>query len=278
MSDRDSGDFDPRSIASGLGDLLKPLVRVTAVRKGPGSFRELASALQTVPADIGKQIDAACLEVARRVEVERVRRSELFGRTFSTFVTRCRDQGRTVREAEGWRIDELEIRTRPDTSEVGLFYNRAPVGDWLGVSSADELEKAYLAAISDLRRHDVPAESLTEALWDAYRYLAVATRRSTALVQIRDLHREIRAALVRHELGKKVDKSVKLAEMPYWAFLHNLDCYRDFSAAMPQEKRLVFQTGSQADTRRIGVTLNGLRANEEYKSFCYVEPAVRGAS
>jgi hypothetical protein len=278
MSDRNSGDFDPKGVTSGFSELLKPLTRVASVRKGPGSFRELTTALQAVPEDIGAQISAARVEVARQVELERMRRSESFGRTFSAFVTRCRDQGRTVREAEGWRIDELEIRTRPDASEVAILYNRAPIGDWLGVSSANELETAYLAATSDLRRHDLPQESLIEALWDAYRYLALTGRRPTASVPIRDLHREIRAALVRHEIGKKVDRSMKVTEMPYWAFLHNLDRYRDLAGAVPHEKRLVFQTGSQADTKRIGITLNGLRANEEYKSYCYVEPAVRGAS
>ncbi len=275
MATGESKEFDPRDLTAQLVEVLRPLMSATAVRRGPRSLEELDGIIKSVPAGIAANIDAARNAIELGLAKEKERRAASFGGTLASFIAASRDRGRTVREAEGWRVDELELRTRPGEACVGFFYNRLQVGIWQGVGSALELERAYRSAVEKLGQHDIPQDVLAETVWEAHSYLAARSHKSNALVQIRDLHRELRAALVRYELRTKPDRPIKGLELPGWAFLHNLDRYRESGASIPAGKRVTFQTGSQADTQRIGVTLNGLRADEEYRTYCYLQASAR---
>ena len=276
MTTSESKEFDPRELTNSLATVLRPLTRATDVRRGPTSLEELDAIMKTLPAGIAASIEAARKAIEVGVATEKERRAASYGAVLASFIAASRDLGRTVREAEGWRVDELELRTRPSEARVGFFYNRLQIGTWQGVGSIEDLERAYRSALEKLGQHDIAQDVLAEAVWDAYCCLDVRSRKSTASVQIRDLHRELRAALVRYELRAKPDKPIKGSELPGWAFLHNLDRYREFGASIPADKRVTFQTGSQADTQRIGVTLNGLRADEEYRTYCYLQANLRG--
>ena len=86
-----------------------------------------------------------------------------------------------------------------------------------------------------------------------------------------DLYRAFRVALVERELKQgRPDKKLAWAECPKWAFLYNLDRYRQLGSTAGEE-RLTFETGSQQDqVNGLGMTLNGLSQEQEYKVCCWV--------
>jgi len=87
----------------------------------------------------------------------------------------------------------------------------------------------------------------------------------------------VRVALVRRELAREQpDKKLRWGELPRWAFLYNLDRYRALGAAAPDAGRLGLQTGSQQESRTIGVVVNGLDAHQDYKTMCFIVPVRAG--
>lgn len=86
-------------------------------------------------------------------------------------------------------------------------------------------------------------------------------------------------ALVRHELeGQPPDRKLRWGELPRWAFLYNLDRYRALGAAVPEARRLGLQTGSQQESRGFGMVVNGLDAQQDYKTMSFVVPAAPRAA
>ena len=122
-----------------------------------------------------------------------------------------------------------------------------------------------------------PDDLLARVFWDAYEQERARRRPGRGArpeaVPLLDFYRGLRVALVRHELEEQQpDKKLRYAELPRWTFLYNLDRYRALGAAVPEARRLGYQTGSQQESRTIGVVVNGLDAQQDYKTMCYIVP------
>jgi hypothetical protein len=177
-----------------------------------------------------------------------------------------------VREThQGWRVGSLEMETRTDRSRVRFRYNQAELLDWSTVRSKTNLEALLQKARGMLEGSKLRADLFAQALSEAFEYCKLNKKSRGDLVAIRDIYPELRLALMRHELGRRPEKVLKNAAFPSWAFLYNLDLYRNESSPISADKRLAFTTGSQSDTAKIGVVLNGLHADQEYKVFCFVQ-------
>ena len=75
----------------------------------------------------------------------------------------------------------------------------------------------------------------------------------------------------RQELAIGADKKLVRTELPKWAFLFNLDCYRRDTSKHDAQQRLSLETGSQHDHQKgLAVIANGLDAREDYRSYCYI--------
>ena len=69
---------------------------------------------------------------------------------------------------------------------------------------------------------------------------------------------------------KRRGEAKAAADMPSWALLYNTDRYRASGSQVSHAQRLRFETGSQRETAKIGVTLNGLDSSRQYETLCYV--------
>ena len=129
-----------------------------------------------------------------------------------------------------------------------------------------------------LDRAAIPAEILSRAFSEAYEHLrSRGTKGSSNMgrVPLQQFFLEVRVALLRHELtAGRPDKKISQSEWPKWAFLYNAHRYRRNLSNLPPERRLSFETGSTADNARgLSMVFNGLEANEDYRSYCYIHAA-----
>lgn len=234
--------------------------------------------LKTLPPgqSISMAVEELRIKIGDFVNQAQQNRRDSFGRIEAEYVRSAREQMKSVREqAKGWRIGSLEIEIDREQSRVRFLYNRETVISWQSVTSREDIEKLENKAIDLLRKHLLPEEILVKSCWKAYQNAKVLRNMPGApnsdLVSIDIFYREFRAQLVRTQLEtRKPDSKLNYMEMPRWAFLYNMDVYRLIKFS-DNAKRLGFQTGSQMEVSKgMGFVLNGLDAQDDYKTFCYV--------
>lgn len=264
--------------------LAAPLTEIAAIKPSTTDAAErIEQALGRLPpgATIGSVLDELRGKIEGALMEQRRAHSEGFRRHEAAFIRAARDAGTVLREQnEGWRVGPIEFAFRRGAAQACALYNHEEIVRWTVVRDVSDLEKIQQQgrAMLDRAHVSLPDDLLIAVIWDAYAHARVARAAaripSPDTVPVLDFYRELRIALVRHDLeGKRPEAKLAHAEMPKWAFLHTLDRYRDLGAAVPPERRLGFQTGSQAESMRGRcVTLNGLDAAQQYKEFCYVLP------
>ncbi|MEW5817138.1 MAG: hypothetical protein AB1798_17300, partial [Spirochaetota bacterium] len=275
-----------RSLRNDFSKIINMLNAITKVTPGRvDSLDKIEAALKNLPAGdtLGKLIDELRERTHTFLNEARRARALSFKRFEADFIIAAKEQKKYIREMDqGWRVGALEIQVKRELSQIRLLYNKETVIGWQPVGNREDIDKAEERALAMLKGAELPANMLVEIFWDAYEQVKESRKKAGEaygqLVPILDFYREVRLALIRYQLkGKKPDKKLSYAEFPRWAFLYNLDRYRLLVSAIPEEKRLGFQTGSQGDVSSgMGVVINGLDAREDYKVICYVIPA-RGA-
>ncbi len=279
--------FYEKSGLLSLQDRFRRIVRLfetfTKIKpNSPDLLERIEKALEMLPATetIGKTIDELRGETRAFLEQARQERVRAFRSIEADFIRNARSQGTPVRELDNaWRVGMLEVKVKRDQFKVAFFYNHEPVVSWFPVGSAGDFENLVEKARALLEKAAIPQEILVEVFWDAYNQARSYHLKTNVSiiddVPILDFYREVRIALLRHELqGQKPDKKVRYADLPRWAFLYNLDRYRALAPSIPPEKKLGFQSGSQREVAQgKGLVINGLDAREDYKVVCYVVPA-----
>jgi hypothetical protein len=256
-----------------------------AITKLKPSDPEVLEKLQKALASLttGPQLAAAVEELKGRGQQHlaalRAARVEAFRRHEADFVRAARDTNQKVREVGGsaWRIGSLELEVQREASRARVHYNRDPVTKWTPIASRADLDGLLATASRALDLAGIAEDALPDVFWDAYEHL----RRShpgaaaAARVPLPEFFREVRVSLARHELRTgKPDRKLTRTELPRWAFLYNLDRYRRLLPALPADRRLSFETGSQHDHQKgLAMVVNGLDAADDYKSYCYVYAA-----
>lgn len=260
--------FDPRALLARHQILLKPLSRLSALKAtSPSALEDFEKALETTPPYSGAAYDAFLDECRRAVQEERQRRQASFTRSVASFVNHLRGSGTDVREVDGWRVGPLQLEMRPDRTQVRFLFDREPVVEWRSIASPDDVNDAYEDALTSLSEAELDVAVIAESLVDAYVHLS----RRESRVRIRDAYPELRVGLLRQQLRGKPERTIKEFALPYWAFLYNLDRYRAAASSIPADQRLAFTTGSQAESAKFGVTLNGLRTSDDYRTYCFLE-------
>ena len=126
----------------------------------------------------------------------------------------------------------------------------------------------------------IPIDSLASSFIEACEYLEsrreglnLAPRR----IALKDMLDEVRLVRARTALAAKKRRDAEAAvQLPLWALLYNADLYRAAAPNLPTDERLMFETGSTNETKRIGLTLNGLDPARDYQRFCYVRRTSSG--
>ncbi|MGI8855453.1 MAG: hypothetical protein ACR2JW_06865 [Thermomicrobiales bacterium] len=271
-------------VLSQLRRLYAPLTEIGTVRPAAADAADrIERVLRRLPpgAMIGAAIDELRGQLESALAEQRRVNIEAFGLHEAAFIRAAREAGIALREQNaGWRVGPIEFVFRRGAAQACAMYNHEEIVRWTAVADVSDLDKIVQRgqALLDRARASLPDDLLIAVIWDAYvtarAARAAARAHSPDTVPVLDFYRDLRFALVRHDLaGKRPETKLAHAEMPKWAFLYHLDRYRALSAEMPTERRLGFQTGSQAEsTRGRCVTLNGLDAAQEYKEFCHLLP------
>lgn len=234
---------------------------------------KVEKALRGIPSSesLVEVIESLKHKYSKIVEEIKQQRAVSFKKYETDFLKAMKDEGKAIREiTTGWRIGYLEFETKKNMGQVRFKYNREPLGVWRSIASGEDISRLEKAALELLEKATLPDELLIQAVELAY--TQVITKRQSNLAPILDFYREFRLALFRMQLENKGPHiKVKFDEFPKWAFLYNLDKYREISLDIPIERRLGFQTGSQQEVSQgKGVVLNGLNAMDDYQVMCYV--------
>ena len=260
--------------------MLRPILALAKVRRTSKAdvVDQLAKALQRVPR--GPEFGRALDEVrgrAERIAAEGAREREgTLKRLVGELVRSRKAAGEEVREvASGWRIGRFELELDEGQPRARVLYNKEVVAPWAVVTAGGDLDALFSGADKKLESAELPTASLAEVFSRAFQ---AAERGSGTLpdagrVPLRDFYRAVRVELVRDELHRAAhpDAKLELADFPKWAFLYNVDRYRAAPPDMARGRRLVLETGSQQDHRRgLSMVLNGLKASQDYRSYCYV--------
>lgn len=261
--------------------LQKQLDGLAKLKPGDAdALEKLQKVLGSMPT--GEQFVRAINELRSRAETvlstAKTARAEAFRRHEADFIRDQRAAGTPVRELDNsWRVGPLELSFQRELSRARVLYNKAQVTAWTAIGSREDLEKLVSNAHKRLKNAALPTEALPELLWEAFQHARRTSERAGSVperVPLVDFFRELRVVLTRRELRGKPDRKLTRTEFPLWAFLYNVDQYRRMLPGVSSDRRLNFETGSQQDHKKgIAMPLNGLDANSEYKSYCYVRAA-----
>lgn len=260
--------------------VVKPLESLAKLKtKDKDVLLALRKALAAVSK--GEQLASAVDELKERGErllADATKaRAEAFRRVEAGFIRATKQRGEVAREVgqETWRVGLLELQVRRAEAKARVLYNRESLGAWQSIGSSEDLEELTTGGMRSLEAAAIPAIEFADALWEAYEFLKRQRPQEpggAVRIPLRELYRETRVVLVRQELktGKPDHKLVRWVDVPLWAFLHNLDLYRKSLVNVPSDRRLALETGSQQDHQRgLGLILNGLDPDSDYKSYCY---------
>lgn len=210
------------------------------------------------------------------IDKARNKRIESFRRHEASYIREVKEQGIIVREySGGWRIGKLQLNTKPEAAKCRILYNNELVINWASINDKEDFVELEEKANKMLDDCMLDEEELIGLLWEAYRQGLINSKdkANSKVISIHDFYREFRIVLIRKQLeGKKFTRKInKYLEFPLWAFLYNLDMYRSWGSRIPDDKKIVLQTGSMQETSSgKGFVVNGINANEEYKMMCYV--------
>lgn len=253
-----------RSLLNGLNGL----VRLKA--SSPDALEKLERVIATLPdnATVVSTLDEIREKSDHLLKEARAARSEKFKRIEADFVTEARRQGEPVKELEsGWRVGEFEIQLRREQARIRIMYNREPLQDWSPIGSREHFDALITKARAKLEKAALGNNQLIDLLWTNYQALSAAPGKTGTRVRLIDIYRAVREQL--SQRGGNPDSLRQNPALSKWAFLYNLDRYRRLGSSVPSQRRLVFETGSQRETARSGMVLNGLDASDDYRVFCW---------
>ena len=257
--------------------LSESFARVAKIKGGHlKDAAQLELALEQLPTP--ELYQAARTEIAEKAEawISEVRRSQaqVFQAHLAEFLRKARDAGDATRETGiGWRVGALELEVQPQSARCRALYSREKVVEWREIRAATDFERLVKDARQKLSKAEIDSRILADVLWEAY-----AARRPSSggsnWVKLVDLFEELRVVLVRRDVKGSAHRRLKFAEFPKWAALYNLDRYLAQSRGIPEDRRLVPETGSQADVKQgLGCLLNGLDPSVQPMAYCHIRGA-----
>jgi hypothetical protein len=259
--------------AAALVARLKPLA---SIKVGSASAsRDLERALDGLgePETFSRALADLSNQASEIVKESRRRRADELRAALAAYLRQAgREDARET--AVGWRIGRIELEVRVEEGTLRSLYNREPLSAWTAVSEPAHVEACLRDAEKLLDAAEIPIDALAPALISAYDFLAARTdglNLGSRRVALKDLLEEVQVVLARDAIKARKPRAAEAAvRMPLWALLYNADLYRASANEAPAGDRLMFESGSTNETKRIGLTLNGLEAGRDYQRLCFV--------
>jgi len=264
-------------------DLLKIDKKIAAIRyiksQDPKFLDKLDAYQKSLPkgSDIGALIDEISLKL-KNTSMKNQYRAKYFQPLINQFLESLRAKKMDYRTIENtlFRVGWFEMETQPATATIQISFDKNVILPWRPVQNLEDIESCFQECTKKLKDTEIPLDNFSTMLYQGYRRLRAKQEKerkpNPQFVLLRTLHEEILIELFRLQVKGKKNLNAKFKEIffPEWAFQYNLERYRSQMSEIPEEQRLLFETGSQADTERFGIVLNGLSAQSDYKKFCYI--------
>lgn len=265
-------------------DLLRIVKDISAIKtiksKDPKFLEKLEKYQRTLPKgeDIKQVVESTSVKLSEYLDKTKKQRFTEFPSLINRYVEYLRDNSKEYKivESTRFRVGCLEIETKPGNGTLRILFNQQELIPWTPVMKLEEIQSYVTEALTKLKSKEISIEILPDMIAKIYQkqksHQEKERKPNAHLVPIRSLHHEMIVELFRQRImdHKNFNTQIEGVIFPEWAFLYNLDRYRMLLTKLPENKRFFFETGSQAESERIGVTLNGLSANEDYKKFCYL--------
>lgn len=229
------------------------------------------------PSDLATQLEAFKKELDTHVRESKKARADNFRTVFNDYLSRIQKDQKPYRliDKSTLRVGMLQVQTDPKKASVQFLFNRKVLLTGKNILSADDMVKYENECLKMLEKAEISEQDIGDIFYRAY-LNALRKRRkeksfNPSYVPIVDFYTEVHVELFRQQLlGKKSGSTDSITvSFPIWAFLYNMDCYRKMRN-ISENKRLFFETGSQVETKKNGVVLNGLDPKADYKMFCYI--------
>ena len=265
-------------------DLLKVDKKIAGIRyikpQDPKFLDKLDVYQKSLPkgSDIGSLIDDISLKLKEYIEEKNKVRLISFRPLINTFLESLQSKNKDYRiiENTAFRVDCFEMEIQPANGSIRLLFDKNVIMSWKPVQTINDIELCFQESIKKLNDAEISIDTFSSMMYQGYQRIRIKQEKerkpNSQFVLLKALHEEIIIELFRSQVKGKKNLNVKFKEIffPEWAFQYNLERYRAQLMKIPEEKRLLFETGSQADTERFGVVLNGLSPQSDYKKFCYV--------
>ncbi|MGG0940190.1 hypothetical protein ABHN11_29750 [Brevibacillus centrosporus] len=258
-----------------LKQMFKPLFSLAESKATDADFLVTAAKQLKLLPDEGMmgQFKAKYFPLVQQVLDEQVKE---YKKHETAYLRSTKEKGTIIREvSNGWRVGPVLMETKPGEGKIRFCYNREPLTPFVTVAASKEIEELESQALLMLENASIDQEKLTFWMWTAYKKAVVGIyeQMEGQAVLIRDFAEEFL------DLCAKDKEFIKSAgfgvndKLPLWLFLYNLDRYRLMGSMAPAQQRIGLQTGSQQEVGKgLGVTVNGLHPEEEYKTMCYAIP------
>ena len=283
--EQESG-FNPEkefeSIKKDFSRIFQPLMDIKSIKvKDPDYDDRLKKILNRLPKgdDLKKPYDEIVQRLKDFINKSEKYSKDSFARSKTEYLQNLNKKGTPYRtiDTNFFRVGILEIETKAETAQIRILFNRAVVLTWKVMKSAEEIEQYVTLALNTINQCKIDEKQLPIIIKNAYERIKnkqeQSKRMNAHLVLIKSLHKEIIKELFYQQIRNKTSFNTKIKEIyfPDWAFLYNLDLYRSLLSSVAAEYQLVFETGSQTQTERDGVILNGLSPTSEFKKFCFLK-------
>lgn len=217
-------------------------------------------------------------KLERLVQQSNEQKIREFQKNFTAYLTNLNELKieYKINDTYSVRVGCLEIQGKPENATVSIFYNKSVIIHQKSISTSEDIKTCIKDSMEKLSKSKIEEKLLIDLVYRAYSTLcdekAKQNPEGANRVPIIDLYKGIIMQLIKNEVWAKKTLNFKLKDFafPEWAFLYNLDRYKNLHDSIPENKRLIFGRGSQEQTEKMGVVLNGLNPNQIYQKFTYV--------
>jgi hypothetical protein len=265
--------------------LTKPLGRLERIKANqPDALAKMEKALESLPAsrDFTALLEETVARAREWLKLSQAARAESAGVFLKQYVEDARSRT-DVREGSSgrWRIGPLTIEFDRARVRARAFYNDEVVVAWKPITKSDNIQELETAARKLLDDGLLNETDSARVFWEGYRWARrrmEKAQKGTLVdrkdVPIRDFVWGLRMAMVNSDLERLPWAKIKKADFPKSSVLYNIDWYRRRSKSIPEDRRLVFTTGSQA-MAKTGLLLNGLDPKDDPVVLCWVKGPVK---
>jgi hypothetical protein len=258
-----------------IKDLIRDLTEVVTALEGtrtePGSIDASAKlAAKLLASGCVPRLEQSLRGIVEHQQCRQAERLAGLSSAEAMAVRSWRESGEALRQMDaGWRIGAIELRLDRATARASVRYNGLSVIAHEPVEGAAGLEALVVRAKALLKEASIlPPADLQSAVWDAFLFAAQRSGGNTQGVELRSVLEELRTALVRRARPEKL-KLAAIRLQP-WALSWILDEAFRHGPPISGGQRLALRTGTQRETRDIGVQVGPRDPGGEPLIYCYM--------